>query len=195
MCPACDVEVQEVGASEPVAEPRRLPWLPRLNHVLGEVSYMDDAYTARRRAVGRPPSRISRCGASRRSGPGWTGARSSTGSSAGPVSYSSTCSPGAGDDWNLIFCRKDGYPLEGAVVTRAFQKHLKAAGLPRVRFHDLRHGAATYLLGAGVPMRVVMDQLGHSQMSTTSDLYSHVLPEVQREASEKVASVLFGAGA
>ena len=97
-----------------------------------------------------------------------------------------------GDDWNLIFCRKDGYPLEGAVVTRAFQKHLKAAGLPHLRFHDLRHGAATYLLGAGVPMRVVMDQLGHSQMSTTSDLYSHVLPEVQREASEKVAAVLFG---
>ena len=77
-------------------------------------------------------------------------------------------------------------------MTRAFQKHLKAAGLPHLRFHDLRHGAATYLLGAGVPMRVVMDQLGHSQMSTTSDLYSHVLPEVQREASEKVAAVLFG---
>ena len=65
------------------------------------------------------------------------------------------------------------------------------AGLPRMRFHDLRHGAATYLLSAGVPMRAVMDILGHSRMSTTADIYAHVLPEMRRDASEKVAAVLF----
>ena len=100
--------------------------------------------------------------------------------------------PWLGDDWNLVFARPDGYPLSGPVVTKQFQRHLERAGLPRVRFHDLRHGAATYLLHAGVPMRSVMDLLGHTQMSTTSDLYSHVLPDMQREASEKVAAVLFG---
>lgn len=96
-----------------------------------------------------------------------------------------------GDDWGLAFCREDGYPLHGSVVTNYFQGRLAEAGIRKVRFHDLRHGAATYLVAAGVPMRVVMAQLGHSQMAITSDLYSHVLPEVQREASERAAEALF----
>ena len=123
MCPACDMEVQEVNPSEPVAEPRRLPWLARLKHLLGEVGYMDDAYTTRRRGVGRPPSRTSRCGASRRSGSGWTGARSSAGSSASPVSYSSTCSPGAersgsvpSQCFNPRPARRPGAPAVGGAV-------------------------------------------------------------------------------
>jgi len=99
-----------------------------------------------------------------------------------------------GDDWNLVFCREDGYPVHGSVVTSEFQERLTEAGIRKVRFHDLRHGAATYLVAAGVPMRVVMAQLGHSQMAITSDLYSHVLPEVQREASERSAAMLFGSG-
>ncbi len=100
-----------------------------------------------------------------------------------------------GDQWNLVFCREDGYPLHGSVVTSTFHGLLEEAELPKVRFHDLRHGAATYLVAAGVPMRVVMAQLGHSQMAITSDLYAHVLPEVQREASEQAAHALFGAKA
>lgn len=90
-----------------------------------------------------------------------------------------------------VFCREDGYPLHGSVVTSQFQELLAEASIRKVRFHDLRHGAATYLVAAGVPMRVVMAQLGHSQMAITSDLYSHVLPEVQREASERTAAALF----
>ena len=97
-----------------------------------------------------------------------------------------------GAAWGLVFCREDGYPLSGGVVTHTFQDLLTEAGVPKVRFHDLRHGAATYLVAAGVPMRVVMAQLGHSQMAITSDLYAHVLPEVQREASERTAEVLLG---
>lgn len=97
-----------------------------------------------------------------------------------------------GDEWGLVFCREDGYPLSGSVVTHTFQELLAEAGVPKVRFHDLRHGAATYLVAAGVPMRVVMAQLGHSQMAITSDLYAHVLPEVQREASDQAAAALFG---
>ncbi len=97
-----------------------------------------------------------------------------------------------GNDWNLVFTRPNGSPLHGTAVTKRFQQQLRRTGLPQVRFHDLRHGAATYLLSAGVPMRAVMDILGHTQMSTTSDLYSHVLPEMRKDASEKVAAVLFG---
>lgn len=73
------------------------------------------------------------------------------------------------------------------VVGRLFRDHLRRAELPPVRLHDLRHGAATYLLSTGVPMGVVMDILGHTQMSTTSDLDSHVLQDMRRDASEKVA--------
>ena len=96
-----------------------------------------------------------------------------------------------GDDWNLVFTRRDGRPLHGSYVTKRFQHHLARTGLPCRRFHDLRHGAATYLLAEGVPMRAVMDILGHSQMSTTADIYAHVLPEMRRDATEKVAAVLF----
>ena len=97
-----------------------------------------------------------------------------------------------GNSWDLVFCRTNGLPLDSKGVTQRFRRHLDRAGLPRVRFHDLRHGAATYLLRAGVPMRVVMEQLGHSQMAITSDLYSHVLPEAKREATDKVAALLLG---
>ena len=59
-------------------------------------------------------------------------------------------------------------------------------GLPHMRFHDLRHSAATLLLSMGVPMKVVQELLGHSNISITMDTYSHVLPSMQKEAIEKM---------
>ena len=59
-----------------------------------------------------------------------------------------------------------------------------AADLPVQRFHDLRHYAATFLLAQGVPMRVVMDILGHSQMAATADLYAHVMPSIHRDVAD-----------
>jgi len=59
---------------------------------------------------------------------------------------------------------------------------LKQAGLPRLRFHDLRHTAATLLLGAGVHPKVVSEMLGHSSLTITLDLYSHVTPTMQQQA-------------
>jgi integrase len=67
-----------------------------------------------------------------------------------------------------------------------FDKLLKDAGLPDVRFHDLRHSAATILLSMGVPAKVVQEILGHSQISMTMDIYSHVLPDMQQEAMDKM---------
>ncbi len=96
------------------------------------------------------------------------------------------------ESWGLAFCRADGYPLSGPVITKEFQQLLDEAGLRHLRFHDLRHGAATYLLHAGVPLRVTMEILGHSQIATTADLYGHVLEDAQRDAARRVASTLFG---
>jgi integrase len=85
-------------------------------------------------------------------------------------------------EWNLVFCSTIGTPLDGSNVLHSFQRALAAAGLRKMRFHDLRHSAATFLLLAGVPDRVVMAQLGHSQISTTA-LYSHVVDSMLADAA------------
>jgi integrase len=66
-----------------------------------------------------------------------------------------------------------------------FARVLEDAGLPHLRFHDLRHSAATLLLGMGVHPKVVQEILGHSTIAMTLDIYSHVLPSLQKEAMEK----------
>jgi integrase len=67
---------------------------------------------------------------------------------------------------------------------------LDRAGLPRLRFHDLRHSAATLLLGRGVHPKIVSEMLGHSQIAITLDLYSHVTPTMQRQATDAMEAVL-----
>lgn len=99
----------------------------------------------------------------------------------------------AGSLWSgseLVFCTPFGRPLDASNVTHAFQKHLVRAGLPRQRFHDLRHACASLLLAQGVNSRVVMEVLGHSQITLTLNTYSHVLPSLQLEAAAKMDSLL-----
>ena len=99
----------------------------------------------------------------------------------------------AGEHWqdqDFVFCSAIGTPLDGSAVMHRFQRQLAAAGLPHQRFHDLRHGAASYSLAAGVPLRVVQKMLGHSQISTTADIYAHVLPELQRDAADRMGNLL-----
>ena len=67
---------------------------------------------------------------------------------------------------------------------RTWKRIIRDAGVGHVRFHDLRHASATYLLQAGVPLQVVSERLGHSRTSTTSDVYAHVLPGMGRQAAE-----------
>ena len=79
--------------------------------------------------------------------------------------------------------------MDGIAVTRRFQALLAEAGLPRQRFHDLLHASASLLLAQGVPARVVMGTLGHSQIGLTLNTYSHVIPELGRQAADRMDDV------
>jgi integrase len=101
----------------------------------------------------------------------------------------------AGEYWqanDLVFCTALGTPLNPNKVLERFETVLKKAGLPHIRFHDLRHSAATMLLAMGVHPKVVQELLGHNQISMTMDIYSHVLPTMQKEAMGMMNDALQG---
>jgi integrase len=80
--------------------------------------------------------------------------------------------------------------IEPRNLSRLFDALIADAGVRRIRFHDLRHTCASLLLAQGVPPRVVMDVLGHSQLAMTTDLYSHVMPTALREAADAMDRAL-----
>jgi integrase len=97
------------------------------------------------------------------------------------------------DDADLIFAQPNGRPIDRKADWRAWRALLAAAGVRTVRLHDGRDtAAATLLLEAGVHPRVVMELLGHSQMRTTTDTYSHVMPALAREAADQMGAALWG---
>jgi len=97
------------------------------------------------------------------------------------------------EDRNLVFCKENGVPPNNEVVLDDMRRVLKRAGLPvKTRFHDLRHFVATYLFTLGEPIKLVSEQLGHSNATTTLNVYAHVLPGGRRAAIEKMASRLEG---
>lgn len=95
-----------------------------------------------------------------------------------------------GADSGLVFTSSVGTVIEPRNLTRSFDEMTARAGVRRIRFHDLRHTCASMLLAQGVPARVVMDVLGHSQLAMTTDLYSHVLPTALREAADAMDRAL-----
>ena len=98
-------------------------------------------------------------------------------------------------DTGLVFTTAIGTPFEPRRLVADFKCMLQEAGLPiHTRLHDLRHSAASLLLVQGVQPRVVMELLGHSQISLTMDTYSHVVPAATREAAEKMEAILGRAG-
>jgi integrase len=80
--------------------------------------------------------------------------------------------------------------MDGIAVTRRFQAVLATAGVRRQCFHDLRHACASLPLAQGVAPRVVMETLGHSQISLTLNTYSHVIPALGRAAAERMDAML-----
>jgi integrase len=93
-------------------------------------------------------------------------------------------------DQKLAFTTSTGNPISNRNVIRHFKAVINDLGLPDIRFHDLRHTHATLLLAAGIHPKVVQERLGHSQISMTLDTYSHVIPSLQTEASEKFETIL-----
>jgi integrase len=92
----------------------------------------------------------------------------------------------------LVFTSSLGTPLYERNVRREFETILMAAGLPSMRIHDLRHTCASLFLAQGVHPRVVMETLGHSQISLTLDTYSHVMPALGVEAAAKMDLLVGG---
>ncbi|MEV5377559.1 tyrosine-type recombinase/integrase [Streptomyces nondiastaticus] len=91
----------------------------------------------------------------------------------------------AGANWHetgLVFTTRTGRPIEGSNVLRSFHRLTAKAGLPRIRVHDARHGAATLLAAGNVHPRTAMELLGHSKISVTMDVYTHVPDALKREA-------------
>jgi integrase len=99
----------------------------------------------------------------------------------------------AGTDWKdngYVFTRPDGAPIEGATLTRHFNTLLRQARLRRIRFHDLRHSAATLLLEQGVELVVIKELLGHAHIGVTSTVYAHVRLRLQRDAIDLLGHAL-----
>ena len=103
----------------------------------------------------------------------------------------------AGSTWRdrgLVFCNGRGGPLDPNWQTAVFKEALAAAGLPRVRFHDLRHTAATLLLRQAVHPKVVSETLGHATITLTLDTYSHLVPALHAEAASAMDRLLAANG-
>ncbi|MCW2605485.1 MAG: Integrase [Frankiales bacterium] len=91
----------------------------------------------------------------------------------------------------LVFAQANGRPINPATDWKAWKALLTTAGVRDARLHDARHTAATLLLQQGVPARVAMQVLGHSQIGLTLGTYSHVVPELAQEAASRMAAVLW----
>lgn len=94
------------------------------------------------------------------------------------------------DDGGYVFAREDGTPLRPDYVTKALPKLARAAGVPVLHVHGLRHTHAAGLLSAGVPLFVVSRRLGHATYAVTSDTYGHLVPGANRAAAEAWADLL-----
>lgn len=94
---------------------------------------------------------------------------------------------------NLVFVNRDGKPIDAAnLYKQQFLPALARAGLPQVRFHDLRHGYASYCLALGQDLASVSARLGHANVTTTLSTYTHVVKRLQHEHAEEVAGALLG---
>lgn len=101
----------------------------------------------------------------------------------------------AGEDvWDnpdgLVFTDAVGRPLTPTDVTRAFGRMLDRAKIERVPFHALRHSWATLALAAGVPLKVISDNLGHASITVTAAFYSGIVPELNRDAADAIGRAL-----
>ena len=95
-------------------------------------------------------------------------------------------------DTGLVFTREDGTALHPETISTRFETLTKRAGLRRIRLHDMRHTAATLALQAGIPVKVVSEWLGHSSVSITLDIYSHVISSMSEELGARLTAIVKG---
>jgi integrase len=93
------------------------------------------------------------------------------------------------EEWGLVFTTAAGTPVSPRNDYRDFRKIIERAGLRRVRLHDLRHTAASLMLAQDVSPRVIMEVLGHSQISVTMNTYSHISEAQSREAADRMGDL------
>jgi integrase len=99
------------------------------------------------------------------------------------------------DTDDLIFSTEKGTPIDGRnFVRRVFEPALCRAGLPKIRFHDLRHTFASLLIAQGEHPKLISEQLGHASVQMTLDRYGHLLPASYDSAGERLELALFGTG-
>jgi integrase len=99
----------------------------------------------------------------------------------------------SGSDWpdtGLFFVRPDGKPWHPETISQRFDNVVAASGLPPVRFHDLRHIAATLMLAAGASIKEIQDTLGHASYTMTADIYTSVLEELKRTTAEATTKLI-----
>ena len=97
------------------------------------------------------------------------------------------------EDTDFIIVHPDGKPIYPEYISQLFTKLQERAGLPKCRFHDLRHLCASIMLKQGVNVKVAQKRLGHADISTTLNIYTHVLPSSAREAADKIGEMVYGA--
>ncbi len=98
------------------------------------------------------------------------------------------------EDYDLVFTTGLGRPLAPRNVARAFKALCQRADVPAITLHKGRHTHSTTLIAAGVPIGVVSQQLGHSKVSTTMDVYAHILPSMQEAPTAAIETLFFGHG-
>ena len=91
---------------------------------------------------------------------------------------------------DLVFCNLDGQPMDGTGLTKRFQKLLKENGFPKIRFHALRHTFATMCRAAGMEIADIQDLLGHADISTTKNMYTHIEIDTLKKAMDKFTQYL-----
>lgn len=102
----------------------------------------------------------------------------------------------AGEQWqdhDLVFCGRIGTPIVPRNFLRERQALLRRAGIPNIRFHDLRHSFVSLMIAAGVPLKVVQELAGHSDPRITQQIYTHVTEDQKREAASIMDTLLSGA--
>ncbi|MCK2017945.1 site-specific integrase [Peribacillus frigoritolerans] len=93
-------------------------------------------------------------------------------------------------DNDLVVCTRDGKPMIPRNFRKEFYNLVERVGLPKIRFHDLRHTHATILIQQNINVKLISERLGHSDIETTLNTYSHVLPDMQKSVSDKLDKII-----